>query len=181
MVGKKIKELRLARNLTLKDLSERTGLSVGHLSQFERGIGSLSMHSLELVAEALGTQISYFLEMPNTHEGFITKHYDLNIMDISYQGRIHNKLGNSLPECVLEAMVVTLMPMEHKENVYPKPHRGEEFVYVLEGILTVMLDKEEYTLYPGDSMHYLAEEPHEWLNLTKRIVRLVSVNTPRVL
>lgn len=185
-IGEKVKKLRTRQHMTLKDLSERTNLSISHLSQFERGVSAMSLYSLERVAEALGKSFSYFMELAEPsprreYEHFCLRSYDLNSVDIPYNDRIYNRLGNRLTECVLEPMVVTLHPQERQKNLYPKPHRGEEFVYVLEGILTLLIDNEECTLYPGDSMHYLASAPHEWLNLTTQAVRLVSVNTPRIL
>ncbi len=179
--GEKIKEMRVLRNMTLKDLSELTDLSVSHLSQFERGIGSISMHSLERVAKALGTQLSYFLEAPAQHEGYILRSYDVSLVDTQNPHILHYQLGNQLTECTLEPMLVTLLPQQRREDSYPKPHQGEEFIYVLEGVLTVLIDADECTLMPGDSMHYQASSPHEWLNLTSQVVRLLSVNTPRIL
>lgn len=181
MIGKKVKEQRLSRNMTLKDLGYRTGLSASHLSQFERGENTLSMHSLERVAEALDMQLAYFLDTPSPHEGFFRRSYDFNPVDISYDGRIHNRLENGLPESEFEPMTVMLLPQQRGEDSYPKPHQGEEFIYILEGVLTVLINDKEYILYPGDSMHYLASSPHEWLNLTSKIVWLVSVTTPRIL
>lgn len=182
-IGEKVKKLRLARNMTLKDLSEKAELSVSHLSQFERGIGSLSIYSLERVALALNVPLNDFMPSPIQQENksYILRSYELNLVDVSYTGRYYNRLNNNLPESKLEPMLVILLPQERRKDSYPQPHPGEEFIYVIEGVLTVLIDSEEYTLYPGDSMHYLATSPHEWLNLTSQTVRLISVNTPRIL
>lgn len=48
-VGKKIKELRTNKNLTLKDLSAKTNLSIGFLSQLERGLTTIAIDSLETI------------------------------------------------------------------------------------------------------------------------------------
>ena len=179
--GEKVKNVRIAKDMTLKTLSGMTGLSVSHLSKFEHGLCSLSVYSFERVADALETSLAYFLDSNKGHEGFFMRSYEFNPIDFLGQDRLYNRLGNSLDESVLEPMLVTLLPGGDEENIYPKPHQGEEFIFVLEGILTVLLGEECYTLNPGDSMHYQASEPHDWANLSKYIVRLVSINTPRVL
>lgn len=63
-IGKKIKELRISKDLTLKDLSEQTELSIGYLSQLERGLTSPAISSLQSIAQVLGIHLSYFLHYP---------------------------------------------------------------------------------------------------------------------
>ena len=57
-------------------------------------------------------------------------------------------------------------------------HSGEEFIYVLEGVVTVYHGDREYTLYPGDSIQIHSNIPHNWVNRTSRIARLLSVSCP---
>lgn len=61
-INKKIKELRIQKGLTLKDLSERTELSISFLSQVERGTTSLAITSLKKIADALNTKMAEFLK-----------------------------------------------------------------------------------------------------------------------
>jgi quercetin dioxygenase-like cupin family protein len=57
-------------------------------------------------------------------------------------------------------------------------HSGEEYVYVLSGVITVWLDGRSYTLYPGDSMQIISTLPHNWVNNTNKIAELLSINYP---
>jgi XRE family transcriptional regulator, regulator of sulfur utilization len=57
----RLKELRSARDLTLKEVAERTGLSVSYLSDIERGRTTPTLNTLELVAEALEISVIDFL------------------------------------------------------------------------------------------------------------------------
>lgn len=50
-IGAKVKSLRIGKEMTIKQLSEACGLSVGFLSQFERGISSIAIDSLETIAK----------------------------------------------------------------------------------------------------------------------------------
>ncbi|MFP3928927.1 MAG: helix-turn-helix domain-containing protein, partial [Desulfobacteraceae bacterium] len=59
-LGKRIRAQRLKRSLTLKQLSEMTGLSIGFLSEIERGISEPSMASLRKIREALGVSLLSF-------------------------------------------------------------------------------------------------------------------------
>lgn len=59
-ISKKIKSLRLEKEMTLKDLGEETGLSVSFLSQIERGNSSLAITSLKKISDAFNINITYF-------------------------------------------------------------------------------------------------------------------------
>src|SRR5690625_7145470 len=61
-IGKQIKKLRLEREMTLKDVSEKTGLSIGFLSQVERGKSSITLQSISKISDALEVSRSYFFE-----------------------------------------------------------------------------------------------------------------------
>jgi DNA-binding NtrC family response regulator len=61
-VGKRIRERRHAEPLTLKQLANRTGLSVSLISQIELGKSAASMSTLHKLATALGVRMTYFFE-----------------------------------------------------------------------------------------------------------------------
>ena len=61
-IGKKLKELRLQNDLTLGDLASRSELTKGFLSQVERGLTTPSIATLEDILEALGSNLSDFLD-----------------------------------------------------------------------------------------------------------------------
>ena len=61
-IGSKIKKYRKEKKYTLKNLSEQTGLSIGFLSQLERGITTIAIDSLANVADVLGVEMMDFFE-----------------------------------------------------------------------------------------------------------------------
>ena len=62
IIGTKIKKQRLYHKMTLKQLSDATGLSIGYLSQVERGLGTLSLPALENLSNILHIEMSSFFE-----------------------------------------------------------------------------------------------------------------------
>ena len=73
---------------------------------------------------------------------------------------------------------IELLPINSDEPVVPYSHAGEEFIYVLEGVLTLFIENEQHELFPGDSAHYPSTTPHNWANYTSKMVRLLVVGTP---
>ncbi len=60
-IGQRIKQLRIARGLTLQELAEKAKMSAGYLSEIERGGSALSGEKLEAIAVSLGTSVDYLL------------------------------------------------------------------------------------------------------------------------
>ncbi|MEL7565851.1 MAG: XRE family transcriptional regulator [Dehalobacterium sp.] len=176
-VGKKIKELRLAKEYTLKDLSERADLSIGFLSQVERGLASIAVTSLEKIAEVLEVDLGYFFALPPKHENSVMRSYDHEVFSVE-ESRFYIRLANDKEETSLEPVLINLLPSQDRESITPYSHKGEEFVYVLEGILTVFCGDEEFKLNPGDSLHMLSTVPHEWANFTNKLVKVLCISMP---
>ena len=76
-IGVKIKQLRNMKKLTLKELSAKTDLSIGFLSQVERGVTSLAIASLENIAAALDVDLSYFFSLQRKEKKMVLRSFSL--------------------------------------------------------------------------------------------------------
>lgn len=177
-IGDKIKDLRLSKKMTLKELSEMTELSIGFLSQVERGLTALAISSLEKIAEALGVDLAYFFPMEKKSSQVIVRSYEREVAQIDSAHCIHYHLSNDLETKDLFPRFLEVLPTTAEEPPKQYQHEGEEFFYVLEGILTLFINNERYDLYPGDSVHYDSHTQHNWINYTNKMVKLLAVNTP---
>lgn len=178
-IGEKLKALRNAKKTTLKELSEGTGLSISYLSQVERGVSSVSINSLGKIAKVLGSAIDYFLEPPAIHEESVMRSYDQSVFTVDGSDFFYSRLSNdTMAGRILEPILLSVLPHKEKEPVEPACHEGEEFIYVMEGILTLYLGSERILLNCGDSAHYDSAIPHDWVNHTTRMVKLLAVSTP---
>lgn len=180
-IGQKIKALRKHNNMTLKDLSKKTNLSVGFLSQLERGLSTIAIDSLYTIAKVLGVDITYFITPPKRpNNKVVLKSYERTMAQVVHSKFIHYNLTDNIYNKAMLPRYIEILPMEKKENLTCYPHKGEEFVYVLEGILTLCIENNEYKLYPGDTAHYDSSISHNWANYTNRKVRIISVSTPNI-
>lgn len=179
-VGRKIKELRVSKNLTLKDLSAATNLSIGFLSQLERGLTTIAIDSLSNIAKALEVNLSYFLEGPKHKKNFVLRSYEKEVFQVESNQFIHYHLTNDVKNKNLLPRLIEILPTKNTEDVTSYQHQGEEFVYVLEGILTLFINNEQQELYPGDSAHYSSDIIHNWANHTSKTVKILTVHTPNM-
>ncbi|MFS0644455.1 cupin domain-containing protein [Siminovitchia sp. 179-K 8D1 HS] len=174
-IGIKVKELRLSKAMTLKELSAKSDLSVGFLSQVERGASSLAITSLKKIADALGVKMTYFFEDEHVHN-YAVKHEDQKIIGIKGSETQYIRLSGDFIDRQLECMRVTLGPNYVGKELFS--HTGEEFYYILEGAIKFKVAGKEYFLNAGESIHFPSEKPHQWENPLDRHSTLLSVITP---
>jgi quercetin dioxygenase-like cupin family protein len=169
--------------LTLKEISEQTDLSVGFLSMLENGRTTTALITLKKIADALNENISTFFigdnmqESTNRHMFYRSYNRKIRCLNGEY---IYYSLGTENKEFQMDPMIVELLPGQKKEDVIQFSHKGEEFTYVLEGVLTFYLDGQEHVLYPGDSYHGFGDIPHNFVNLTNKIVKVLYILTPPI-
>ncbi|GCF94992.1 DNA-binding protein [Enterococcus florum] len=175
-IGEKVKALRTERGLTLKQLSEATDLSTGFLSQFERGITTIAVEHLSTIADIFDVKINYFFEDEVESEPII-RGYDQPVLRI-LNNMVYKQLSPAPEDKQMAPKLIEIMPHEKREFPASYPHHGEEFVYILEGILSLMIDGTSYQLYPGDSAHYFSTIDHNWDNETNNVVKFIVVHHP---
>ncbi len=179
-VGAKLKDLRIENKMTLKNLSDKTGLSVGYLSQVERGISSIAIDSLASIMKVFDMELSDFFdrEMAASQDPAV-RSFNLTSDQISPY-IIQYVLSNNVKDFEMLPRLFQLQPLggSHPKDVEMYSHIGEEFVYVIEGIVTVLYDDREYTLYPGDSFQIHSNVKHNWINKTNKTAKLLSINIP---
>jgi transcriptional regulator with XRE-family HTH domain len=182
-IGQKIKALRSAKGLTLKEVSEQTDLSVGFLSMLENGRTTTALMTLKRIADALNENISTFFTGDNMQEStnrhVFNRSYNRKLRSLNGE-YIYYSLGNENKEFMMDPMLVELLPGQKEEDVIQFKHRGEEITYVLEGVLTFYLDGQEHVLYPGDSYHGFGDVPHNFVNLSNKIVKVLYIITPPI-
>jgi len=180
--GKRIRYLRSRRGLTLRALSEQCGLSVGFLSQIERGLSSFSVPSLRAICQALDVSLADILVMTNgpgqafladPRPATITKG-DRAFVNLSNASINYRFLSAGLPGRRFEALVGEMGPGAVSES---DARGGEEFGYVLEGRLRLAIGDNIHRLGPGDSYHFGAHTPHGYAAETADGVKVLWIGT----
>ncbi|WP_283133953.1 helix-turn-helix domain-containing protein [Rhizohabitans arisaemae] len=186
-VGARIRRFRKERGLTLRGLSTHSGLSIGFLSQVERGISSIGLTALNSVAAALDRSVAEFFDDQKAEEDTpaakLPGHFTLTRSATAATEYIsgqqtYRMLSARGPNLVLEPLLVHIAPGGKREDAYG--HFGEEFAFVLEGELLYEVDGVEHRLHPGDSIHLRSSVPHSMYNDTDKVTTVVSVVTPRL-
>ena len=165
-IGKKIKEIRENKGISLQELSKLTGFSSAILSQIENHLESPSLGTLFKIAKALGVDIGEFFGVECSNPYAIIKKGEGEKVarfaskdGITRYGYTYMSLGMGKKNRKLEPFIVILEP-ETIKNKQPYAHEGEEFIYVLEGKVEITLGENKDILEPGDSIYYDSSVPH---------------------
>lgn len=162
-IGPLIRGLRRRRNITLTQLGEATGLSVGYLSQIERDIATPSLGSLTRIAYALQANIANFMPVPRG-SGLLNRARTRETTWIAEGGMTYQRLHGDLQGATLSAFDITL-PEGFVGEI--DQHEGEEFVRLLSGQVEFRIAGEVYLMDAGDCLHFRSDMKHQALNRAK--------------
>jgi transcriptional regulator with XRE-family HTH domain len=177
-LGRQIRSLRQSQAVTLAQLAERTGLSIGHLSQVERGLSTPTIRQLQAISTGLGVRIAWFFQ-PGTQPGrstVLVRAAQRRQLRYDGLGMTDHLLSPSL-EGRLELLLSTLEPGA-TSGEEPYSHEGEEAGLVLEGTLELWIDGEHHLLEQGDSFAFASTRPHRYRNPGSTTTRVVWAITP---
>jgi transcriptional regulator with XRE-family HTH domain len=175
-IGVNIRTLRQEKNISIKELSEQTGLTSSFLSQLEKGKTMPSISSLKGIADKLNTTISYLVGEDNFVPSPVVREKE----------RQHVRYAHGMSMFFLASrdqnkqMEPLLFQLSEKASSGKKPykHFGQEFVLVLKGEMEVKLNDQLYNLRKGDSIYFNSNIPHSFRNLNKGKTEAIWVDTP---
>lgn len=177
-VGEQIRELRRIKRLTLNQLAEMIGVSVGYLSQIERDRSRLTIGTLRKICDALGVHISWFF--PTTPAGapeernFIVRAENRRRMTFTGLG-INEELLSPNLSGPLELLMSTIEPGADSEEY---SHDGSEAGVVVAGTLELWINGQHFVLEEGDSFSFNSTQPHRCRNPGQTPTKVVWVITP---
>ena len=162
IVGYKIKGIRESKNLTIEEVSERSGLSAEQITSIENDQNLPSLGPLIKIARALGVRLGTFMDDNDALGPVVCRAADrerdssISFSNGATDARKHmeyHPLAQQKAGRHMEPFVIDVNPTEQLDYKL-SAHEGEEFIYVLEGELEVDYGKEKYTLKEGDSIFY---------------------------
>ena len=177
-VGKKLRELRGERKLSIRALAEKSGLAINTLSLIENEKTSPSVSTLQQLANALQVPITTFFEMETeTRHVVFTAREQRPEGFQAMQGISLEDLGAGLADRAVQPIIVRLEP-EAESGPDPIIHTGHEFVYCLDGRIRYTIEDQDYFLEPGDSLVFESHLPHCWANPSTTTAEIILVLIP---
>ena len=175
-VGPRVRSLREAMDLSLRDLAERSGVSAPMLSQVERGDTSPTLTIAEKIASGLDLTLSQLLRLDEDRHVVVVR---------SGKGRSRRRRGHRVEELTpplpgqrADVSVHTLAPGAATGAVDDPPMHepgSRETAVVVEGTAELFIDGQRHELGEGDSVTFDADLPHHFENNGEGDARLIAV------
>lgn len=177
LVGRRVRALRLERNLSLSDLGARAGISIGALSQIERGLSSLRVKVIWPLAAALSVEPSALIGdgSESSSDLYCVRAHARRALPVHSEGIAKQLL--SPPGATLTGMIVTVEPGGGTAEAYA--HAGHEFGLVMTGEVELTVDGTTYTLKQGDSFAFKSTLMHAFRNNGRVRGEILWVNTTK--
>lgn len=177
-LGIRIKKQRVKNKMSLRELAKKVDLSASFLSQVEGGKTYPSLQSLKKIADTLHTTIGDLLgETGSIVNTPVLKSKDRKSLKhigegVELQFLSSLEKNHSLEPCIhkLEKNAISGDP--------PFQHFGQEFVYVLRGVIELILGDNRYLMSEGDCIYFDSNIKHSFKNINKEITEILCVSSP---
>jgi Predicted transcriptional regulators len=167
-VGSKIRQLREAREITVKELAESSQSSEELIQQLENGALVPSLTPLLKIARALGVRLGTFLDdMPQSGPVIVRAGRSESV--VRFSGKTERpkesalefySLASDKADRHMEPFIIDIHPSPNESHKLSS-HEGEEFIYVLSGEIEIFYGKDVQELSVGDSIYYDSIVPHD--------------------
>lgn len=162
-IGQRVRRLREEKGLSLEELSRLTGFDVPFLSSIEKDEAQPQLGTVIKLSKALDSAFGRLVSGVGDKLYSITRKNERRTISrsTSHGGKkqlyIYKSLAPEVKGRHMEALVVQLEEDPEKEI---SVHEGEEFIFVLDGVVELGIGEDSFALEPGDSAYYLSTTPH---------------------
>jgi transcriptional regulator with XRE-family HTH domain len=172
-VAIRLRELREERNLSMRTLASRSGLSANALSMIERGRSSPAVSTLYKLADALRVPITAFFGPQSNRNQVVFIQSDTR-KRVPFQRGIWEGLGGEQFSGRMEPFLITL-ESGATSGTNRIIHTGDEFVFCIRGTLEYQVESQIFKLKAGDSLLFQANLRHRWRNKGNTVTNAIIV------
>lgn len=174
-IAGRLAELRTFSDYSTAQMAELLGIGENEYIRFENGKGEIPINLIYKFANVVDTEPMYILSgaMP-TKDDAVVVYCGTGESVKRYDGYEFTPLAQEFKHKVMNPMLVTLSPTDTPELVV---HGGQEFNYVLEGELRVIVGDQEYFLREGDSVYFNPAYPHAQVPMNGKKAKFLTVIT----
>ena len=171
----RIRELRVARGLSQRDLAGRAGISAALVSQVERGVTDPSLETLRRLARALDTPVFGLLQADDALAPSIVRRPDRMRVSSPRTGVVYSRISAGSPR--LELLEGVLRPGDSTSR-RPLSHPAEECALVVSGRVVLEFGGAAYELEAGDSCTFDSRVPHRYVNRSREPATIMMAVAP---
>ena len=178
-LGKRIRNLRKSRRLTLVEVARKTGIDQATLSRIENDVMTGTLNSHMKIAEVLG------ITLPELYQNVIQQISEAKEKTVKQKLETFSHSSGAVAEMLTtgilqKKMMPILLKIKGKGHTEAEEHPSptERFIYVLKGSMEMHVGKEKKSLKSGESLYFSSSLPHYFRNPLKTECQCLSIMTP---
>jgi len=179
-VGRKIRELRQQRGLSLRRLSDKVGVSPSAIQKIEQNLISPTLGTVLKITKGLGTTLQSLLDEHMEARDVVhlpqEKRRTITVPDLKISIQL---LADGLPNEAFSAILLTI-PKRAKMKEREFRHHGEELQLCVKGKVKFTIRDETYLLKRGDSLRFKSYLRHYWENVGDTEAQLLMICSPPI-
>lgn len=172
-ISERVYELRTFSDFSTIEMAKKLGISEKEYLNYENGEDEIPIWFVYKFATLVDMEPSYLIsgKMPTKKNAAVVYENKGEVIE-RYPGYSFLSLASDFQDKQMKPMLVTISPTDSPELVQ---HDGQEFNYVLEGMLRVIVGDEEYYLRAGDSIYFNPILPHAQLAMGDKPAKFITV------
>ena len=176
-LGAQLRRARQEKNLTIKEVARRSGLTESFISQLERARVNPSVASIQRISQVLGTSLGRLFDEVDPPTGRVVQRSQR--ARLSYPGlKATDFLLSPDLNGRLEVIWAEADPGGGSGEEFYRHEGDEECVVVIGGRMEIWVGDERYLLKPGDAITFSSRTPHKWKNVGRGKLKAVWAITP---
>ena len=180
-IASRVKTMREICDLTPEQTAAKMGITVEEYNAVERGEIDIPISFMTRAAQVFGVEVHELLTgvTPKLKSYFLCR--DGKGMEVKRMNRDYryHSLAYNFRDKSIEPFRVTIQPDDPDAEIDQNTHPGQEFDYILDGIMKLSMGPKEFILYPGDSIYFDSTLPHGMKAIGGPVTFLAIVIPPK--
>ncbi|SDJ16228.1 cupin domain-containing protein [Alteribacillus bidgolensis] len=180
-VGEKLRTIRLSKGVTLNMIASQTGLTSSFISQFERGLTTASIASMQKIVQVLDIPLASLFDKEMVEDDTadnvsIVRKDNRRQLSFPKPALTNDYLLTNL-DGKLQVIYSTIEPGGKSGEPYSH-NSDEECIIILSGVMEITINNKTYELHEGDTIKFTSRSPHDWKNTGENTLEALWIITP---
>lgn len=175
-IAERIRGLRDALDLSVKEMAASCGLSIEQYQQLESGECDIAVSMLQRIGQKFGVPLDVLMfgEEPKMSAYFLTR-WGTGISVERTKAYKYQALASGFKNRKADPFLVTVEPKPEEAPVFYNTHHGQEFNLVIEGRMLLSINGKDLILEAGDSLYFDSSLPHGMKALDGKAVKFLAI------
>lgn len=175
-VSTRLRGLRDALDLSVEQIAQDCAVSPEEYSEYESGKKDIPVSFLHRISAKYGVELTALLfgQEPKMQAYFVTR-AGKGVKVERTKAYSYQDLAAGFAHRVVSPFIVTVEPIDADKPMTMNSHQGQEFNYVLQGQMEIMVGGKSKILNPGDSIMFDATLPHGMRTTGGETVKFLAI------